>query len=229
MKKKILIGVLAVIVIAVVAIGYFVFADGQQEQKLKDELTEINNLANATPIDVDAIYDKLGETVTKGDYAILETAMKSYLKDSFDNAIRISELLNDERITEILTATNYQEDGPDFVETKAYITSTIQELETCKNNHQEYLTQEKAMSYIEDKNLDEYYVNFYKDEIVKDMESNDTTVADSIDEIIAILQNSEKVIDFLIANKNNWKIENDSIVFNNEDLSNQYMDLITQI
>ena len=43
MKKKILIGVLAVIVIAVVAIGYFVFADGQQEQKLKDELTEINN------------------------------------------------------------------------------------------------------------------------------------------------------------------------------------------
>ena len=85
------------------------------------------------------------------------------------------------------------------------------------------------MSYIEDKNLDEYYVNFYKDEIVKDMESNDTTVADSIDEIIAILQNSEKVIDFLIANKNNWKIENDSIVFNNEDLSNQYMDLITQI
>ena len=108
MKKKILIGVLAVIVIAVVAIGYFVFADGQQEQKLKDELTEINNLANATPIDVDAIYDKLGETVTKGDYAILETAMKSYLKDSFDNAIRISELLNDERITEILTATNYQ-------------------------------------------------------------------------------------------------------------------------
>ena len=217
MKKKILIGVLAVIVIAVVAIGYFVFADGQQEQKLKDELTEINNLANATPIDVDAIYDKLGETVTKGDYAIL------------DNAIRISELLNDERITEILTATNYQEDGPDFVETKAYITSTVQELETCKNNHQEYLTQEKAMSYIEDKNLDEYYVNFYKDEIVKDMESNDTTVADSIDEIIAILQNSEKVIDFLIANKNNWKIENDSIVFNNEDLSNQYMDLITQI
>ena len=37
MKKKILIGVLVVIIIAVVATCYFVFNDGKQEQKLKDE------------------------------------------------------------------------------------------------------------------------------------------------------------------------------------------------
>ena len=54
MKKKILIGVLVVIIIAVVATCYFVFNDGKQEQKLKDELLEISNLTNVTPIDVDA-------------------------------------------------------------------------------------------------------------------------------------------------------------------------------
>lgn len=229
MKKKILIGVLVVIIIAVVATCYFVFNDGKQEQKLKDELVEISNLTNVTPIDVDAINKKLEETITTGDYAIVEKAMKSYLKDSFDNMVRIAELLNDERITGILTAENYQEDGPDFVETKAYITSTIQELETRKNNYQEYLTEEKAMSYIENKGLDDYYINFYKTEIVKDMESDDTTVADSIDGIIEILRNSEKVIDFLITNKDNWKIENDSVIFSNEDLSNQYINLISQL
>ena len=229
MKKKILIGVLVVIIIAVVAICYFVFNDGKQEQKLKDELVEISNLTNVTPIDVDAINKKLEETITTGDYAIVEKAMKSYLKDSFDNMVRIAELLNDERITGILTAENYQEDGPDFVETKAYITSTIQELETRKNNYQEYLTEEKAMSYIENKGLDDYYINFYKTEIVKDMESDDTTVADSIDGIIEILRNSEKVIDFLITNKDNWKIENDSVIFSDEDLSNQYINLISQL
>ena len=122
MKKKILIGVLAVIVVALVAICYFVFKDGKQEQKLKDELVEISNLTNVTPIDVDAINKKLEETITTGDYATVEKAMKSYLKDSFDNMVRIAELLNDERITGILTAENYQEDGPNFVETKAYIT-----------------------------------------------------------------------------------------------------------
>ncbi len=229
MKKKILIGVLVVIIIAVVAICYFVFNDGKQEQKLKDELLEISNLTNVTPIDVDAINKKLEETITTGDYATVEKAMKSYLKDSFDNMIRIAELLNDDRITGILTAENYQEDGPDFVETKAYITSTIQELETRKNSYQEYLTEEKAMSYIENKGLDDYYIDFYKTEIVKDMESDDTTVADSIDGVIEILRNSEKVIDFLITNKDNWKIENDSVVFSNEDLSNQYINLISQI
>ena len=186
-------------------------------------------MTKVTPIDVDAINKKLEETITTGDYATVEKAMKSYLKDSFDNMIRIAELLNDEKITGILTAENYQEDGPDFVETKAYITSTIQELETRKNSYQEYLTEEKAMSYIENKGLDDYYIDFYKTEIVKDMESDDTTVADSIDGVIEILRNSEKVIDFLITNKDNWKIENDSVVFSNEDLSNQYINLISQI
>ena len=85
------------------------------------------------------------------------------------------------------------------------------------------------MSYIENKGLDDYYIDFYKTEIVKDMESDDTTVADSIDGVIEILRNSEKVIDFLITNKDNWKIENDSVVFSNEDLSNQYINLISQI
>ncbi len=229
MKKKILIGSLIVIIIVAILIGYSVITGIQQEEKLKEELAEISNLTNATPMDVEAIYQKLEETVTTKEYATVEKAMKSYLKDSFDNMIRIAEVLNDERITKILTAENYQEDGPDFVETKAYITSTIQELETRKNSYQEYLTEEKAMSYIENKGLDDYYIDFYKEEIVKDMESDDTTVADSIDGLIEILRNSEKVIDFLITNKDNWKIENDSVVFNNEDLSNQYTNLISQL
>ena len=85
------------------------------------------------------------------------------------------------------------------------------------------------MSYINDKNLDEYYVNLYKEEIVGDLSNTDKTVENSIDEVISMLDKSEKIIDFLIENKDSWEIENDNIIFDDTDLSREYDDLISQL
>ena len=55
MKKKVLVAVLIIIVIAIGVIGYFVISDMGQEDKLKTELTEINDLSNVDSIDINAI------------------------------------------------------------------------------------------------------------------------------------------------------------------------------
>ena len=92
------------------------------------------------------------------------------------------------------------------------------------------MTKEKAMSYIEDKGLDSYYVDLYEQEFVGDMDSiKDTTVEDSIDDIIEILNTSEKVLNLLSENPNSWTIEGENIVFSNDNLSNQYNELINSI
>lgn len=86
------------------------------------------------------------------------------------------------------------------------------------------------MSYIEDKGLDSYYINLYEQEFVGDMDSiKDTTVEDSIDDIIEILNTSEKVLNLLSENPNSWTIEGENIVFSNDNLSNQYDELINSI
>ena len=76
MKKKILIVLLIIIVIALIGVGYFVFTDMQQEERLKTELSELNELVNAENIDMDAINDRLDRIVTTGDYAVVENAFK---------------------------------------------------------------------------------------------------------------------------------------------------------
>lgn len=43
-------------------------------------------------------------------------------------------LLNDEKITNILTVENYKKDGKNFKETKEYIKNTIKDLENAKIN-----------------------------------------------------------------------------------------------
>lgn len=230
MKKKIIIAVVVIVALIIGVLGYMVISDMGQEDKLKTELSEINDLANAETIDMDEINERLNRTVTAGDYAKVEDAFKSYLRDNFDNSIEIANLINDERITTLLTADNYKTDGKDFTESKNYISTTRQELEECKEKYSEYMTKEKAMSYIEDKGLDSYYVDLYEQEFVGDMDSaKDTTVEDSIDEIISLLDTSEKVLNLLSNNQNAWNVEGDNIVFSNDSIRNQYDELINSI
>ena len=231
MKKKILIVLLIIIVIALVGVGYFVFTDMMQEDKLKTELSELNDLVNAENIDMDAINEKLDRRITTGDYEKVEDAYKSYLRDNFDNSIQITNILNDEKITTLLTVENYESDGKDFTESKEYITNTRETLEECKAKYTEFLTEEKAMSYINDKGLDSYYTDLYKNEFIGDMSSasQDTTVQDSIDEVIGILNTTEEVLNLLSENQDSWEIDGENISFNSESLSNQYDELINSL
>lgn len=231
MKKKILIILLIVIVIALIGVGYFVFTDMGQEEKLKTELSELDQLVNAENINMDEVNNRLNRIVTTGDYAVVEEAFKSYLKENFDNSIEIANILNNEKMTTLLTVENYQNDGKDFAESKEYITNAKVTLEDCKNKYTEFLTEEKAMSYINDKGLDSYYIDLYKNEIVGDMSSasQDTTVQDSIDEVIEILNTSEEVLNLLSENQESWEIDGENIVFDSESLSNQYNELINSL
>lgn len=231
MKKKIIITLLIIIVIALIGVGYVVFTDMQQEEKLKTELTELSELSNAQEINIDEINNRLDRIVTKGDYATVENAFKTYLRENFNNSIQIANILNDEKITTLLTVENYKKDGKDFIKSKDYITTTKTSLEDCKNKYTEFLTEEKAMSYINDKGLDSYYTDLYKEEFVGDMSSasQDTTVQDSIDEIIKLLNTSEKVLNLLSENQNSWELDGENIVFDNQNLSNQYDELINSL
>lgn len=231
MKKKILIVLLIIIVIALVGVGYFVFTDMMQEDKLKTELSELNDLVNAENINMDAVNEKLNRRITTGDYEKVEDAYKSYLRDNFDNSIQIANILNDEKIITLLTVENYESDGKDFTESKEYITNTRETLEECKAKYTEFLTEEKAMSYINDKGLDSYYIDLYKNEFIGDMSSasQDTTVQNSIDEVITILNTSEEVLNLLSENQNSWEIDGENISFNSESLSNQYDELVKSL
>ena len=230
MKKKVLITILIIIVAIIAVIGCFLVFDFIQEEKLKQELQEINELSNAETIDINAIDEKLNNIVTKGDYAIVEEACKTYLRDCFDNILQITDTLNDEKLVNLLTPENYVEDGKEFTKSKEYIKGTKTLLEICKQKYTEFLTEEKAMSYINDKGLDEYYIDLYKQEFVGDMsKASDGEVESSIDEIVKILDISEKVLNLLSENPNSWEMQGENIVFNNESLSNEYNELINQL
>ena len=58
---------------------------------------------------------------------------------------------------------------------------------------------------------------------------NKQEMEESINSIIDMLNVYDEVINFLIENKNDWTIEGEYIVFSNEQLNNQYNDLLLKL
>ena len=86
------------------------------------------------------------------------------------------------------------------------------------------------MSYIENEKLDSYYVDIYEKEFAEEIATiDDESLEKSLDEIIEILNISEKVLNLLSENPNSWTIEGENIVFSDENLSNQYDELVNSI
>lgn len=228
MKKKVLIIIAIIVAIIVGIITYMLITDLNQESKLKDELNYLDSLVNVENIDLDKIDEILNRTVTKDDYQVVEKAYKSYLSDSFDNIVTITNIINDEQLTNVLTVENYQEDGPDFVVSKEYLETSKEVLINSKTNYYSLLSEEKAMSYIDTEGLDSYYIDLYKDELLGDIEteSADQTIANSIDDIINIIDISLEALNFLSENKESWIIQNNQIVFDNQELTDEYNRII---
>lgn len=219
------------IALFIIIISSLVVWDLIQENKLNEELVYISELTNAKEIDIEEIYRVLNRTITKGDYKEVEKSFKNYLKDNFDNTLKIADILNDENLINILTVENYLNDGKDFIKSKQYINDTKNKLNEYKNTYLEFFTEEKAMSYINNKNLDKYYIELYKKEYVGDIEHDNGTeeVEKSLNEILEILNTYEEIINMLSNNQEEWTIEGSYIVFTSDELSNKYDELINKL
>lgn len=230
MKKKIFIGIGIFVGIILILIGVLVGKDLKQESNLKKELNEISEMVSDPDGDFKEISRRLNTTVTTGDYQKIEKAAKKYFTDILDDLIDLVTVLNDERITNILTVDNYVNDGKEFLTTRKYIKDTKEKLITGRDSYYELFTEEKVMTYLDGLTIDDYYRDFYRNEIIGNIENekNDKTVEKAINQIIDMLDDSEKIINFLVENKNAWEVEGDTIVFDTNELVDQYNNLLLE-
>lgn len=232
-KNKTLIGVLitvGVIIFLLVAIFiYFVISDLKQEEKLKTEINDITTLMSKEDINYTEIDKRLDRTITKGDCAKTEQAAKEYLKDIINEVKTITDILEDEKLINILTVSNYKSDGPNFTKSKTYVANTKTSLIEATKKYNELLTDDKIISYINAKKVDSYYVDLYKNDLIGTVDKQGANIDNEITQITDILNVYEEVLNFLIKNKSSWTIENNTIVFNTDEQVNEYNRLISKI
>ena len=238
-KTKITLGVIAILIFAVIAIIAFMFVkDLKQEENLNTELASLYELLDKYPLNYEAIDTNLKQTVTSGDYAKVERAVKDYSGNFVTCVKQLDELFNNEALVNALSTDNIKEDGPDFTKTKQQLDDAKNSLDKIYSDLSSYFTEDKVMSYINDKNLDNYYIDLLKkytfegnkeDGSTFDLEAEGKEIISSLDEFKNLIATEQELVEFLIKNKRSWKVVDNELVFYSSNLTNQYNNLISKL
>lgn len=226
-KKKFFLIFLFIVLDMFLLVGFLVIRDATSLNDLKKEAKVLSKL--------DITKDRYNTRIkSSGDYAVVEKAMKSYLDDSAVLMQDILGIINDEKLTKILSFDNYSKDGPEFTESLKYLEDTKKSFNNNVEKLFDKLDEDNAKKYINSKIDDPYYRNLYvelmltedrKNEFIKNKEILNKTK----DKVNNVLDTSTEILNFLKNNKDNWVLEDNEIKFKNRDLYNQYNGYISKI
>lgn len=227
MKKKILI----VVIISMIAIGGGVagvagvfYYNMQQKNILIDEINKLSS-SDITTDEIDMDIKSVGK------YGIIERKIKEYLNEYASYVKGATNIMQDEQLTKVLTAQNYQDDGPEFTKTKEYLTSTKDTFNEKMQKLIDMSTEESIMKYIESENLTQEYIDLYKelmfdDEILKDLQETKTLLEKTSKMINEMIDIESNIIQLLIDNKDNWIVTGTQIQFTSRTVLEKYNEYI---
>lgn len=224
--NKSIIAIIAVVIVVVVVIAIMAGSRITNKAKLDKALNGIiSGEVKVTSTEIQ----------TTGNLGKVEQAAKEYFKEYTELQETITEKIEDEKIQKMLAVENFEQDGPEFEESKKYIEESRQALENEIEKLKSLTSEEGIMSKIKDKKVSSYYEKLYKDYFFagQDLSKTFEEVCQELDlskQIMNTLYDSEiKILNFLTENKSHWKIQNSRIVFDSASILAQYNSLKTQL
>lgn len=208
-------------------IGFLVVRDATILNELKKEVYELSKL--------DITKDRYNREIkSKGSYAIVEKAIKEYLDSYAVNLQEVLSVMNDTRLTKMLSYDNYATDGPEFKESLAYLKETSDNFNLKIDMLLRDVEEDNIRSYIKEKTDDSYYVNLYNELMLDGSMIDDFRETKSLLEKTKVSVNNtfdvcNDVLEFLIYNKDSWTVEDGEIKFLTVDLYNYYNALISKL
>lgn len=224
MKKIICI---IVVIAAAIAAGVFVFLNiNSQVSILANEASTIKNM--------DINNDEVDMTLhCTGDYMAVEDAMKSYINSYLEELKNFESIMNDDALTSLLGIDNLAADNPEFLNSRAVIETKKQEISTEGQKLIDMAKEENIMSALDGLGVSSFQKNLYKKMMFENIGTSfyypESEIEKAETEKITRLDNIGSVFDFLQMNLGNWSINDSMIKFTNDQLLNQYRDLISTI
>lgn len=226
-KTKAILASLIVAFDVVLLCSIVVMRNATLENKLKKEVNEL--------VALDFTKDRYNTKIkSSGRYAKVEKAIKNYLDGYAVLLQSVVTDIHDEKLTKVLSYDNYQKDGPEFKESLNYIESAKKEF---NENVDKLISESEERSIIEygqkeltsNKSLTIYKELMLSKKMLKDFNETKETLTETKTRVNNIYDTSSSVLNFLVKNKDNWKLENGEIKFKNQNLYNEYNNMIKNV
>ncbi len=199
-------------------IGFLVIRDATLLNNLKKEVRELTKL--------DITKDRYNKKIKcRGNYAIVEKAIKEYMDDYAVNLQDVLSVIKDPNLTKILSYENYSTDGPDFKKSLDYLKVTKKDFNDKIDLLIKNSEEDEIANYINQKINDSYYIDLYKelmltDEMISDFNETRVLLEKTKVRVNNVFDVSTEVLKFLVAHKDSWSVEDGEIKFLTKDLYN---------
>ena len=205
--------------------------DKKEFENILIESTNINK--NLSPDNYNNNYikeisqQKLSKTKNN---TILENAIEEFSKDYSETIDKSIKSIKDEKYTNLLTATNYQSDGPSFNNSLNYINEKTKEIESIKKDLNSIINKTYYTKYIKEKTTNPKIIKRYNTIIKNIINKNDiNTINNDFASLNEILKVSNDILIFLGRNNTTWHIENNEIIFTNQEIKTEYENSVNKI
>ena len=226
-NKKFFIIFCFILIDVFLVVGFLVIRDSISFNELKREVIALSKL--------DITKDRYNRKIkSHGDYAIVEKAIKDYMDEYAVDIQYLSKMMNDERLSTILSYSNYEKDGPEFKESLDYLEKSKKEYNEKIDKLIANLDEENIDNYIYTRINDEYYVSLYHELIfetpmIDNLKNTKTLLEESREKMNLIYDTCIETLNYLCLYNDKWKLEDGEIKFQTEDMYNYYMSLISKV
>ena len=142
--------------------------------------------------------------------------------------------MNDERLSSILSYSNYEKDGVEFKESLSYLEKSKKEYNEKIDKLIANLDDENIDNYIYTKIDDTYYISLYHElmfetQMIDNLRNTRTLLEESREKMNLIYDTCIETLNYLSLYNDKWKLEDGEIKFQTEDMYNYYMGLISKV
>ena len=197
--------------------------------RFESEIIAINDAFSSG--DQQKIDEVLSRTVSAGNYARVETSLKSYVSDLVKNINGIKEVTDNEAVYDSLEGEYLAKNIDKLDETIATLTEASKKVDALTEDAKKLYDEESVKAYVNDQNLGENYTKLFVENAK--LFYDDASLRDDYNNTLSLLRGSIKVeieaIEFLKNHKSNWKVVNGRLEFKNNNISKQYTKILEKV
>ncbi len=218
---------LILVIIAAVTGGVFVYLH-------MDRQVDVLNREAETIKKMDLKNDKIDmKLYCTGDYMAVEDTMKEYIDSYLGEIEKFEAVMNDTRLSDLLAIDNIASDNPEFINSRELLNEKKQELEDEAQILNDMAKEENILAAIDEESINDFQKRLYDDVMLEKIGTNffypESEITKAKEEKLSKLDDMMSVFDFLQLNLGNWSIDNNILRFTNDQLLNEYRDLISRI
>ncbi len=228
---KILVLLILVLVVILIIFENTIIKDKKDFDNLLKESKIIHENISIETFNIDNVKELNKNKISKSkNNILLEEAIEEFSIDYSNILDKTIKSIKDEKYANLLIASNYEADRPAFTNSQNYIAEKNKEIDENKQELDKIIDKAYYTKYIKERTKDKKTIERYKVLVNNIINKDDYSLLEKdIESLKEILKVSNDIFIYLGRNNDAWHVENNEIVFTNQEVKIEYEKAIQKI